>query len=225
VFVVACISTPLEMIFFYKALKTEEVSYVAPLLALSPIVTTFFAAIFFGELPSLMGVVGMLLIILALYVLNVVRQQKNLLEPVRRLFSNKAFKYILLMTLSYSLGILIDKMAIVSTDIYFYSLMNYLFVSLTLLVIAKFKAKGQFGVLRTNFPTFALIGVVVASYTLLRFAAIEQGSAGYVSAILATSVLFSVVLGVLFFKERNLRRKLLVSALILVGLALIKVYG
>ncbi len=225
VLVVACISTPLEMIFFYKALKTEEVSYVAPLLGLSPVVTALFGALFFGEYPSLLGVLGMLLIIFALYTLNVHRQQAHFLDPFRYLWNNKAFKYILLMILSYSLGILLDKFAIGATDIYFYSLVNYLFVSVTLLVIASFKAKGQLKVLRANFAQFALIGLIVASYTWLRFAAIGQGNAGYVSAVLATSVLFSVIMGVVFFSEKNLQRKLLVSAIILVGLALIKIYG
>ncbi|PJC43065.1 MAG: hypothetical protein CO040_01070, partial [Candidatus Pacebacteria bacterium CG_4_9_14_0_2_um_filter_36_8] len=45
VILVSLIMTPVEMIFFYKALKTEEVSYVAPLLGLSPLITAFFGAL------------------------------------------------------------------------------------------------------------------------------------------------------------------------------------
>ncbi|NCN45254.1 MAG: hypothetical protein COU63_04700 [Candidatus Pacebacteria bacterium CG10_big_fil_rev_8_21_14_0_10_36_11] len=222
VILVSLIMTPVEMIFFYKALKTEEVSYVAPLLGLSPLITAFFGALFFKEYPSPMGIIGMIIIIIALYLLNTQKQQKNILEPLKHLFNNKAFRYIIIMMSSYSLGILIDKLAITSADIFFYSLINYSFVSIVLFLIALIKAPKELGEVRANILPFGIIGAVVASYTWLRFLALERGNAGYVSAVLSSSVLFSTIIGAVLFKEKNLTKKFFIGILILIGLAMIK---
>ncbi len=225
VFFVSLISTPLEMILFYKALQKEELSYVVPLLGLGPLLTTLANSLVFHELPSAWGLLGMMIIIFGLYTLNIQKQGENFWAPFRHLVKNQAFKYISLMLISYSIGVVIDKMAITSSDVYFYALVNYLFVSIALYVIARIKAQNHFGQLRANFKPFMLIGLVVAGYTWLRFAALELENAGYVSAVLSTSVIFSIVLGLLFFGENKAMRKLFVGIVILIGLAVIKIYG
>jgi len=201
---ISCVSTPLEMIFFYKALQTEEVSFVVPLLGISPLITALISALILREFPSFWGVVGMFLVVLGLYILNLQKQHEHFLEPIKHLVQNSAFKYLVLMLLSYSLGIIVDKLAISYSNIYFYSLINYLFVSLALFVIARFKAKKNFGQLKTGLFSFTIIGLIVAGYTWLRFAALQSGNTGYVSATLSSSVLFSILLGILFFKEKML---------------------
>lgn len=225
IFSISFVFTPLEMILFYKALKREEVSYVAPLLGMSPLFTTFFAFVLFGERPSLMGLLGISLIIFALYLLNVSRKQKNIWEPLVYLFKNSAFKLVFLMMISYSLGIVIDKLGIVHSDVYFYSLANYIFVSLALFIIAFVKSRQHFHQLSSNAKPLLAIGVVVAVYTLLRFAALDTGETGYVAAILASSVFFSVILGVVLFKEKNVLKKILVGILVLSGLIIVRLFG
>jgi len=225
VILVSFIMTPVEMIFFYKALKMEEVSYVVPLLGLSPLMTAFFGSIFFGEYPSLIGLLGMTVIVFALYLLNAQKNQSSLLDPIKYLLNNKSFKYIMLMMLSYSLGIVVDKLAINSTDIYFYSLVNYGLVSLSLFLIAMFKAKKNFIEIKQNLLPFSIIGLVVAVYTWLRFLALERGNTGYVSAVLSSSVFFSTIFGAMIFKEKNILKKFLIGLLILVGLVIIKIFG
>lgn len=225
VILVGGIFTPLEMIFFYKALQREAVSFVAPLLGLSPIVTTLLAGLFFQEFPQPLGVVGMVIILGALYLLNVQKGQQSWLDPLHSLLRNKAFPYVMVMMVFYALGVILDKVAIVATDFYVYSLVIYATVSLALLIIAWWKARSEFVVLRENFTSFMLIGVVVASYTWLRFAALGQGQAGYVSTVLATSVLFSVLMGVIFLREKQVAQKLIAAVLVLLGLVLIKLHA
>jgi uncharacterized membrane protein len=222
---VSFVMTPIEMIFFYKALKMEEVSYVVPLLGLSPLMTAFFGSIFFGEYPSVIGLLGMMIIVFALYILNTQKKQTSLLDPIKHLLDNKAFKYVMLMMLSYSLGIVVDKSAINSTDVYFYSLVNYSLVSFSLFLIAMFKAKKNFVEIKQNVLPFSIIGLVVAAYTWLRFLALEKGNTGYVSAVLSSSVFFSTIFGAIIFKEKNLLKKFFIGILILIGLIVIKVFG
>lgn len=222
---ISFVSTPLETIFLYKALQVEEVSYVIPLLGLAPMLTVIINAIIFQELPSVGGILGMLIIVLGLYTLNVQKQNEHFLEPWKHLINNMAFRYISLMLISYSVGIVIDKLAITASSVYFYSLINYLFVSTALFIIAMFKARKQFSQLKRNVVPFSLIGLVVAGYTWLRFTALEIGNAGYVSATLSTNVIFTIVLGLIFFKEKNASRKIAVGLTMLIGLAMIKIYG
>ncbi len=219
------LGTPFEMIFFYKALKMEEISYVVPLLGLGPIITTIVNAIIFHDLPNIWGIVGVLVIVLSLYLLNIQKKGEKFLDPFKHLSNNPAFKYVLIMLGFASVSLVTDKLGVTHSSIYFYSLINYILVSFTLLVIALFKSRSNLHQVKTNFSIFMLIGIVVAIYTWLRFASLEAGNAGYVSAVLASNVLFTIVLGIILYKEKKWQRKLVVGILILIGLAVIKLLG
>lgn len=219
---VSFVSTPIEMIFFYKALQSEEVSYLVPLLAISPLITLLVNFGIFRELPSVLGVIGVSLVIFGIYILNVEKAQKSILSPIRRLAHNPAVKYLSVMIIMYSIAIVIDKIAIKGANTYLYAFINYLFVSVSLLVIALWKARRDINQLLTHFKPFLGIGIIVALYTLLRFLALEQANSGYVSAILATSTVFTTLIALVFFKEKRAGIKIFVALLVTVGIILIK---
>lgn len=69
------------------------------------------------------------------------------------------------------------------------------------------------------------MGAVVAGYTLLYLLALEVGNTAYVVAIRNASLLVTIILGVFWLKEKDLRTKLLAGSVIVAGLLLIKVFG
>ena len=54
----------------YKAMKISELSQIAPLFSLSPFFVLITAPIFLNEMPTPMGLVGVLVIMLGTYALN-----------------------------------------------------------------------------------------------------------------------------------------------------------
>lgn len=219
---VSAISTPIEMIFFYKALQGAEISYLVPILSFSPIITSIFGYIFFKETPTILGLLGMLLIVSGIYILNVTKVGEGIFEPLKHLSGNKSVRYLSIMLAFYSIAIVIDKVAITGANMYFYAFVNYLLVTISLFCITLYKAKSKLIELRTNFKPFAFIGLIVAVYTLLRFYALQHGTSSYVSAIMASSTIFTTIFGIIFLKEQNKYVKIAVACIATIGIILLK---
>lgn len=219
------ITTPLEMILYYKALQIETVSFVIPLLAISPLFTTLLNMVVFNDSPSMVGIFGMIFLILGVYFLKVEYLHEGVLKPLSYLFKNTAFKFMSLMLVFNSIGIIIDKTAIVNSNAYVYALSNYFFVSLSLFVLALYKSRNKFHQIKEKSKQLLLLGSIVGIYTILRSLALSQGNAGYVSSIMSTSILFSIIFSYVFLKEKGLSKKLLSILFIIVGLVLIRLFG
>jgi uncharacterized membrane protein len=219
---VAAFSTPVEMIFFYKALQNEQISYLVPILSFSPVITTLFGYLFFKETPSFLGFLGIFLIVVSVYLLNVNKAGEGIFEPFRRLSGNKSVRYLSVMLFFYSIAIVIDKVAITGANLYYYAFINYLMVSSSLFLIALYKAKSHLTQLKTNFLPLGTIGIIVAIYTLLRFYALQHGISSYVSSIMATSTIITMLFGLFFLKETNKTQKIIVGLIATLGIVLIK---
>lgn len=222
---VSVISTPIEMIFFYKALQLEEVSYIAPLISLAPVFTVFINIFVFKEYPTFFGLIGVMFIISAIYLLNVNQKKEGFWQPFKYLLKNRAAKYALIMMLFYSIGIIIDKIAITGSDVYYYAFWNYLLVSISLFVIMNIRAKKKIVQIKSHYIQLFCLGAIVAVYAIFRFIALEKGNAGYISAVLGSSVFFTILFGLILFKEKRIYIKIVSGIMILIGLVLIKIFG
>jgi drug/metabolite transporter (DMT)-like permease len=222
---IALICTPLETIFYYKALNEEEVSFVLPLLSLAPVVTLGVSAIILRETPTLFGIIGVLLIIVGIYTLKLNHAKEGFLEPFKHIKNSRGAQLMTIVFLSLGVGSVLDKIGVSNSNAYFFALINYIGVSTTLFVIAMVKAKSHMKQLVTYWKQFFLIGSIVAAYTLLYMLALEESFASYAIAIRNASIIFTIILGYLFFKEKDLKQKLIAAIIISFGLIFIKVLG
>lgn len=225
VLVVSLVGTPLETYFYYKSIKDEEISLALPILSLTPVLTIFFGMIFLQEFPSIVGALGVVAILFGVYALKIGHARHGLLEPVFHLARNKSLRLMAIVALSLAIGAVLDKIGVTNANAYMYALFNYLLVSMTLFGFAFVKAKPHLGQLKTHARDFTILGLVVAGYTLLYLLALEVGNTAYVVAIRNASLLISIVLGVFWLKEKDLRTKMFAGSIIVVGLILIKVLG
>jgi len=91
----------LMAVFYFKALKIEEVSRVIPLFYLSPLFILLFAAIFLGEVFTLLKYLGIFLLVIGAILISA----KNL----SRINLGKAFWWMILSTLALSINQLLTK--------------------------------------------------------------------------------------------------------------------
>jgi transporter family protein len=222
---VSLFSAPIETLFFYKALQLSEVTALVPLLSLAPLFTTAFNLLLVNSKPSSAGVLGIILIVASVYLLNISKAKNGIFEPFRHLTGDRASRYIAIMLIFYSLGVIIDKQAITGTNPYFYAFINYVLVSISLFVIAKIKASTYFWQIRHNLSTFSLLGCIVFAYTLPRNLALSTGNPSYVSAILSSSVIISTLLGLIILKEKQAAVKISASLIACAGLIIFKLYA
>lgn len=224
IFMVCCVNTPIETVFYYEALKNEEITLVLPILALSPVLTIVWG-LFLKEVPTIFGFLGVLCIILGIYALKLEQAKEGLLQPILHLKNNRAIRLMAIVMLSQSVSGIFDKIGVSNSNAYVYLAINYIGVSITLYFIALYKARSHLGQLVRYFRQFALIAVLIAAYTLLYGLALQVGFAGYVVAIKSSYILFTILLGLLFFKEEDAKQKILASGFIFAGLVLLKVFG
>lgn len=219
------VNTPLETIFYYEALKTEELTLVLPILSLSPALTLFLGTVMLGEIPTFWGIIGVTLIILGLYTLKLHHAKDGLLEPFKHLRNNKGIQLMLVVMLSQGVAAIFDKMGTINSNAYVYAVINYIGVSLTLLILTYIRARQYFLQLITHAKNFVMLGSIIAGYTLLYFLSLESGFAAYASAIKSSFVIFTIIFGLLYLKEKEAKQKLLAGSIIFIGLALLKIFG
>jgi uncharacterized membrane protein len=224
IFMVCFVNTPIEAFFYYRALRDEELTTVLPILSLSPIVTLLVGTIAFKEIPSVYGLLGVLLIVVGIYAIKIKHAKEGLLEPFKHIGKNKGVQCMFIVMLSQSLGIIFDKIGVKNSNAYVYAFFDYVFVCIPLFVMAYVKSRKHLYQLKTHWKSFLPIGIIVSTYTLLYLAALEVGFAAYVSAIKNSYILFAILLGVFFLKETEGKQKIFAGIIIVCGLALIKLF-
>ena len=222
---ICCISTPIETVLYYKALQTEEVTLVLPILALGPGLTVLWCSLTLHEIPHMFGVIGVVCLVFGVYALKIGHAREGLLQPIHHLRNNPAIRFMFVVMLSSSFSSVLDKIGVINSNAYMYGLINYIFVSLSLFLIAFYKARHNLRQLITHKKNFLIIGSVIAAYTVLKFVALQTGFAGYVGAVRASYLLFTMIMGILFLKEKGWKEKTLAGTFIVFGLILIKLYS
>src|SRR3972149_7547598 len=77
---------PLEIVailLYVKAIKLSPLSLTIPFLAISPVFIILIAFILLGELPDRSGLLGILLIVIGAYLLNIRTTREDLLGPIK----------------------------------------------------------------------------------------------------------------------------------------------
>ncbi len=215
-------------VFAYRAIKISEVSLVAPLSAFNPVFTAIISFVFLRELVSLKELAGIVVICIGAYLLGISKTQKSLLSPIKTLLTNKAVQLSLMAYFIWAITPIFQKIAIFHTNP-----PTPPFVSFSGMVGTAF----FFGILATKFshssfngikssikkflPLFLLLGVLAGIGQTAAFVTFSLTKLGLATAIFKLSMIFSVVLGWIFFKEKNIKDRLIGSIVMLMGVFLL----
>ncbi|MDA9129384.1 DMT family transporter [Candidatus Gracilibacteria bacterium] len=211
-----------------KAVKYGDLSLVGPLGSLTIpflLVTSFLIN---RELPNIYGFVGVLIIFFGTYILAINSNTKNLLDPLKNIFSDLGARYMLLTTFIWSLTTPIDKLGVEALGAFHWLLYLNIFAAIFLFLYIKFSRKninlGEIIEFR-NIKKIGAIALFLGLGNVLQLLALKYTLVIYVISIKRASGVFSVLLGFLFFKEKNILYKTIASLLMLVGVACIILGG
>ncbi len=213
----------------FGILKKSAVSDIYPLMSLRPLFTlilSFFPPL--REVPSIFGLIGVLVIVVGIYVFEVRKNQKNILSPFCRIFKTTTLLFLLSVFLM-SATIICDKMAIKSTMpenvsyvIFIENILIICFLAIPVLILEK----KVFSQIKNNFKSLFILGNLGGISSLLAFFSIPLTNASYVSAFENLNGIFIVIFSVVFLKERrNLFYKSLGSVIMSIGAVIIGLYG
>ncbi len=213
-------------LFYLKSVRHSELSSSIPLMNISPLFLLLIAWFFLGEVPGLVAIIGVLLLVVGTYVLQISSGDKSFLDPFRSFFRSRFSLYMLFALFLWSLSATMDK-AILNTGLNFlsYMVIVHIFIGLNFLVLELFKH--GFAELKDAFVhdwRNAFFSVFFSLVMLVfQFAALTQPGAlvSLVIPLKRSSTLVSTLLAGKLFHEHRIGIKLLASAIMILGVILI----
>lgn len=210
--------------FSTKSIKIAPISLVSPIASFNPLFVTILALFFLNEKPTLTKFLGILLIVIGSYLLNVTDAKAGLMAPLKKLITNRGVQFALLCNLIWAITPLFQKPAILATTprspIYPVFVETLIVSSILILIIAKDFSKSLV-VVRRNVWMLLLIGLFTSLAQVSAFIAFSQANVGYVAAIFKLSVIFSILLGATVYKEEKIQERLLGASVMIIGTILL----
>lgn len=201
-----------------EALKREQLSFIAPLNAFVPIFTLLIAAAFLGEHPPAFGIIGILIIFVGAYIVNLKPGNVRWYEPLRHLVTNTGA----LLSLAVALGYAINSVLLKQASDLGYDEFTILFITLALcwilLIYVPFAKWAELrGALHSSKAVLA--GAAAGSFmgSIFHILALAGTYASYAVSVRRFDTIISVLLGWHHLKESNIRYKLIGSIIMTAG--------
>jgi drug/metabolite transporter (DMT)-like permease len=185
-----------------KALQLSDISIVTALWKISLLILVIFAFLTLGETPSLLGILGILVSVLGVYLLNMQKSRRSVWAPVRELFVDRGLRYALLSAVFYAPTVVLIKQVIVHSDPYFANLMAYLAASLTVLPLVLQRSARHFSQIPHYWPSFLSMGLFACLSSVCQSIAYQMTLTSYVEAAKQAEILFALAIGYAVFHER-----------------------
>lgn len=217
-------AVPLEIaaiIIYMKAIKISPLSLTIPFLALTPVFIIVTSFLFLGELPDLSGAAGIFLIAAGAYLLNIDSPKGSVWDPFRSILREKGSLLMIVVAFIYSITSVLGKAAIIQSSPFFFALVYPVIVASFLSPFAFTGYRQNSGAVNGRPILFILIGLTNAVMIACHFWAVSLVEVAYMISIKRTSMVFAVLYGWFFFREVNLRERLLGTVVMAAGAALI----
>ena len=206
-----------------KAFKLSGIAVVTSLWKLSLLFLVLFAYVALDETPSAPGLAGVLLSGVGVYLVNVHKSRISVWAPLRELLVDRGLRYTLAAAFFYAPSVVLIKLLILRSDVYFANLVGYLAASLMVLPLALYRSAGHFRAIPRHGPAFMAMGLCASLASICHSLAYELTLTSYVEAVKQTEILFALAAGYLLFDERARVRAILPGSLtIMAGMVLLR---
>lgn len=209
--------------FLVKSLKTIDLSVFGPLNSFKPVFAMIFGVFLLGEVPSTMGLIGVLVIISGSYFLNY--------NPNGNVFRWQISRGLLFRFLAIALtsiaAIFSKKTILLSSPLItliYWSVIGWPISFLLVLKLNPLWKKEVRGLIhhKWHLIMLCLSFLALQFFTLLTF---EKVFVAYSLALFQLSSLVSVFLGYHVFKEKDIKYRLIGSIIMVLGSVLILLFG
>lgn len=217
------------MLCLSMALSKGDVSAVQPIMGIIPLLTMAGGALILHEQPSGLAVAGILLVVMGLYFVGLPKGG-SALDPIRAFSTSRASWYALLAALFWTVTSLTHKVGIAEVGPMPWATALTLgsAVSLAIVLPAIARMQGGIGFPRDGAPWMRIIALCGVCFAVQQFGlhnALRRSQAGYVMAVVSTSILLATTVGVLVLREQGGAHRISGALLVSSGVALIAVFG
>lgn len=213
---------------YFRAIKTADLSLTVPLVTLTPLFLLVTSPIIVGEWPTGLDAVGVVLLILGSYVLNLKPSEGFTLAPLQAITANSGSRTMICVAFLWSITSNFDKVGTLNSSSLFWGMSLFATVALGMVpfVAQRILQKGLQNVvspLRVQAKFVVLAGIFIAVGVSLQFAALTMAPVAQVIAVKRMSALISVGFGYFLFGETDLRERLLGASIMVSGVAIMAI--
>lgn len=211
---IATISTVMTM----RALRQNDLSVASPLFASTPVFTVVTAWAIIGEIPTPIGLVGVLTIIAGVYALEIDKIKIGYVEPFRVLSSSTTLFLLVGIVALRALMQPILKVGVLYSSPIFFALAVQAGVSVVMTPIARPSVE-QLTDRSIGYPI--LLGLTGAAGLIMTFLALQQALTAYVYSIQHVNIVLSIGAGWYIFDEPRPTSRLTGGLVVLAGLLIL----
>jgi len=203
-----------------KAIKELQLSLYGILKISRIVFTVLLSCLFLGERFTLITFVGLLIVIVGLVLVNIIDKE------VQKKNNNKIIVLFLISCIGSAISAIIDKKILVHITTSQLQFWFYLFLTILFFIALIIREKKiNISSIKNNY-WIPLIAICMAMSDRLLFMAnsIQSSKVIVMIVLKQLSVVISIILGKLIFKENNILKKILYSILIIIGVVIMSVF-
>ncbi|MFM9268438.1 EamA family transporter [Tychonema sp. BBK16] len=202
---------------YIKAIKVSDLSLTVPLVALTPLFMLLTSPLIVGEYPKFFDYIGIFLIVIGSYLLNIKEKSQGYLAPFKALVNEPGPKLMLIVAFLWSITSNFDKIGVQNSSPIFWLFSIFGTMSVLLLPVLLHKTPNPGTKILKQLPMLAAMGFFNAIGVLCQMQALTLTLVVQVIAIKRTSVLMGVLFGHFIFKEKDIQQRLLGAGIMILG--------
>jgi drug/metabolite transporter (DMT)-like permease len=212
-------------IFSVRAMRHMDCSMVAPFFNIGTAFTAIMAVIVFKEVLTVYDLVGISLLILGGYVLEL--KSRNLLQPIKDIVKSDSIHYLLGGVFLFSIGFILSKYVLETVEPLTFLFYQNIGALVVFLGVTFFMYKGLEDI-KEGFANGKLLVPLMALLVLIEniflFEALKKGEAALVVPLYRTWTLWAVIFGGRILHENHVFKRSLASLLMILGAAVILIW-
>lgn len=206
---------------YIKAIKLSDLSLAVPLVALTPLFMLLTSPLIVGEYPNFFDGIGVFLIVIGSYLLNIKEKSQGYLAPFKALLHQPGSKLMLLVAFLWSITTNFDKIGVQNSSPIFWVFALLTSMSVLLLPVLLHKTSNPKRQIIQYLPMLMATGFFNALGVIFQMQALTMTLVVQVIALKRTSVLMGVLFGHFIFKEKDIQERFLGAAIMMGGVLFI----
>ncbi|MEZ4754071.1 MAG: EamA family transporter [Bdellovibrionota bacterium] len=212
----------IAILFYNRALKASDISITVPMMSFVPFFLIFTSPFFVNETPSVNGVLGILLIVVGAYILQISKKSEGFFAPFKHLLSEKGPQYMLLVAFIYSITSNFEKLGVLETYPVFWVGTVALIRSVILgTCYISERVKDQITLDRNLFIGSVAAGIFHFFTLTFQMSAFETGPVSYVIAIKRFSMVLTAIYACWILKEGDFKERISGTLIMFIGLVVV----
>ncbi|MCB0322788.1 MAG: DMT family transporter [Bdellovibrionales bacterium] len=206
-----------SLILYFRAIRASDLSLSVPLVMYSPLFILFLSPILVGELPTPLGVLGVFLIVIGSYLINIRARHIGWYAPFQALVREPGPRLMLFVALIWSFTANLDKLGLQASSPVFWGVCHTVSTATICTTYTLLKRRPPWHAVKRAAPALALLGVLQAAHVICYMITMGLALVVYGIAMKRASVLITIVIGSYWLKEDGVRERLTGAGIMLGG--------